>query len=228
MNKENIRYVLVWSGWLRLCHGVIALGVLFQIASAWLIDHDDAGFSFWQDWHVIVGQIIFVTLIVRFILLFIPGSSHWRSLLPKKSQFGAMLQMAKFYLSMTRSPLPNWYAHNPIWQPLYLIFLLILLACSISGFLFNDYYFITIFSMDSLHSTFASFIIIFTVVHIIMAILHDLKGKGATISAMINGYRYFHVDSESNASPDILSKKVSVTVPIKDITRRSNYSNPED
>ncbi len=225
---DNVRYVLVWSGWMRLCHAVIGLGVLFQIASAWLIDHDDAGFAFWHDWHVIVGQIIFVALIVRFILLFIPGSSHWRSLVPKRSQLHSMFQMIKFYASLMRSPLPSWYAHSPFWQPLYLIFLLVLLACSITGFLFNDFYFITIFSIDSLHSTFASFIIIFTVAHIITAILHDLKGKGATISAMINGYRYFHVDSKSNASPNILSKKVSVAVPIKDITRRSNRSEPED
>jgi Ni/Fe-hydrogenase 1 B-type cytochrome subunit len=225
---NNIRYVLVWSGWMRLCHGVIGLGVLFQIASAWLIDHDDVGFAFWHDWHVIVGQIVFVALIVRFILLFIPGSSHWRSLIPKRSQLDSIFQMIKFYVSLMRSPLPNWYAHSPFWQPLYLIFLFVLLASSISGFLINAPYLIAGFSIDSLHSAFASFIIIFTVAHIVTAVLHDLKGKGSNISAMINGYRYFHVDSESNASPDILSKKVRVAVPIKDITRRTNRSELED
>ncbi len=228
MNKDNINYILVWSGWLRLCHGIIALGVLFQIVSAWLVEHDDTGFSFWHDWHVIVGQIVFVALIVRFVLLFIPGSSHWRSLVPKKSQLDSMFQMIKFYASLMRSPLPNWYAHSHFWQPLYLIFLFVLLASSISGFLINVPYLIAGFSIDSLHSAFASFIIIFTVAHIVTAILHDLKGKGSNISAMINGYRYFHVDSESNASPNILSKKVSVVVPVKDITKRSGRSEPED
>ncbi len=219
MNRENIRYVLVWSGWLRLCHWVIAFGVLFQIFSAWAADHDFVDPAFWQDWHIIVGQVVFVALIVRILLLFTAGSSHWRSLIPKKTQFDGILKMIKFYFSLARSPLPNWYAHNPFWQPIYIIFLFVLLGCAISGFFNESTYLVAGFPMDSIHAVLAGFILIFTIGHIATAFLHDLKGKGAFISAIINGYRYFHVSNEVNPRPDIEVNDSDVIVPIKKIRK---------
>lgn len=222
MDQENIRYVLVWSGWLRMCHWLIAAGVLFQITSAWALTHDNADLAFWHDWHLIAGQIVLIALIIRAILLFIPGSSHWRSLLPNKVQLDAVLKMIKFYLSLGRSPLPNWYAHNPFWQALYLLFLLILLGCSISGFLYNSSYLIAGFSLDSLHAAFAQIIVIFTVAHIATAFLHDLKGKGAFISAIINGYRYFHVSDSSDTKPDMQRNNTDVIVPLHRVVKKPN------
>jgi len=221
MEKVNIRYVLVWSGWLRLCHWVIAFGVLFQIFSAWAADHDFVDPAFWYDWHIIVGQVVLVALIVRIILLFTAGSSHWRSLIPKRSQFDGILKMIKFYLSLARAPLPNWYAHNPFWQPIYIIFLFVLLGCSISGFLNNSTYLLAGFPMKTVHAVLATIIVIFTVGHIATTFLHDLKGKGAFISAIINGYRYFHVSNEVSTKPDILKNDSDVVVPIKQIIKKA-------
>ncbi len=198
MQQENIRYVLVWSGWLRLSHWLIAAGILFQITSAWAIGHDNADYTFWLDWHLISGQIILMALALRIVLLFFPGSNNWSAFIPEKSQLQAMLQMIKFYLSLTRFPLPNWYAHNPLWLPLYLLLFFILVACSITGLLHDSPKFFLNFSMVKLHSVLASVIIIFTIFHIATAFLHDLKGKGAFISAMINGYRYFHFPAQNN------------------------------
>ena len=207
MQQEEIRYVLVWSGWLRLSHWLIALGVLFQISSAWAISHTQPDDAFWQDWHIIIGQVVLIALGLRAILLFFPGSSHWRTFIPDRSRLRAILQMLKFYLSLTRFPLPNWYAHNPLWQPLYLIFLLVLLVCTISGLLMATPYRLFAYSASEWHSGCAHVILLFSVLHVGSVFLHDWKGKGAFISAMINGYRYFHVASQSVAQAIKFNKK---------------------
>ena len=138
MQKENIKYILVWSGWLRLSHWAIALGVLFQITSAWAIKKDHANFEFWYDWHIMVGQLMLIAIILRIILLFTDGASNWRSFFDYKSQSNAIIQMIKFYLSFARLPLPNWYAHNPLWKPVYLFMIIVLLGCVITGMLYDS------------------------------------------------------------------------------------------
>ncbi len=198
MQQENIRYVLVWSGWLRLSHWLISAGVIFQITSAWALAHDEANYAFWLDWHLITGQVILIALALRVLLLFFPGSSSWRAFVPERSQIQAMIQMIKFYLSLARFPLPNWYAHNPFWLPVYLVFFLVLVGCSISGLLYNSSHIIFGNPMYELHGALASLIVIFSIFHIVTVFLHDLKGKGAFISAMVNGFRYFHYTGENN------------------------------
>ncbi len=227
MQQENIRYVLVWSGWLRLSHWLIAAGILFQITSAWAIGHDNADYTFWQDWHLITGQIILMALALRVVLLFFPGSSNWRAFIPEKSQLQAMVQMIKFYLSLTRFPLPNWYAHNPLWLPLYLVIFFILAACSITGLLHDSPKIILNYPMVKLHSVLANMIIIFSIFNIATFFLHDLKVKGAFISAMINGHRYFHFTSQSNENENnpremqqkMQSEKQSVYISVDSIEK---------
>ena len=228
MQQENIRYVLVWSGWLRLSHWLIAAGILFQITSAWAIGHDNADYSFWLEWHLITGQIILMALLLRVVLLFFHGSNSWSAFIPEKSQLQAMVQMIKFYLSLMRFPLPNWYAHNPLWLPLYLIFFFILAACLLTGLLHESPKNILSFSIHELHSALSNVIIIFSIFHIASVFLHDLKGKGAMISAMINGYRYFHFTSQNNENKnnpreiqqEMQSKKQSVYIAVDSIIKR--------
>ncbi len=225
MSLENIRYVLVWSPWLRLSHWLIAAGTLFQITSAWALKHDSANYTFWLDWHIISGQIILMALILRIALFFVPGSSNWRTFMPKKAQHQAMLQMIKFYLSFGRFPLPNWHAHNPLWLPLYLIMFLVLAGGTISGLLYDSTQSIAGYSIDVLHRNFACIIIIFSLFHIVTALLHELKGKGAFISAMINGYRYFHLTGQDNAinnpSQKNQTEKKSVTISVDNIKKHT-------
>ena len=229
MQQENIRYVLVWSGWLRLSHWLITAGVLFQITSAWAIGHDNADYTFWLDWHLISGQIILMALALRVVLLFFPGSSNWRALIPEKAQLQAMVQMIKFYLSLARFPLPNWHAHNPLWLPLYLIIFVVIAACSVTGLLYDSPKIIFGFPMVELHSVLASVIIIFTIFHIVTVFLHDLKGKGAFISAMVNGHRYFHFTSQNNENENnplevqrkMQAEKQSVYISVDSIKNRS-------
>ena len=224
MQLENIRYVLVWSTWLRLSHWLIAAGTLFQITSAWALKHDSVDYTFWLDWHLISGQIILMALALRTVLFFFPGSSNWRAFIPDKTQRQAMVQMIKFYLSLARFPLPNWYAHNPLWLPLYLIIFLVLAGASISGLLYDSPQILLGYPMHELHSALASLIIIFSLFHIATVFLHDLKGKGAFISAMINGHRYFHFTGQDSnidkRSQKNQTEKKSVYISVDSIEKR--------
>jgi Ni/Fe-hydrogenase 1 B-type cytochrome subunit len=205
MQQENIRHVLVWSGWVRLTHWLIAAGVLFQLASAWVIQHANVDYEFWRDWHMITGQLLLVIVVGRVILMFmLPGSSSWQAFLPDKAQLEGMMQMVRFYLSFARFPLPNWFAHNPFWRQLYPLLLLVLIVCGVSGLVYNAPYTILGVPMFKLHGWMANIIVVFTLGHLLAVFLHDLKGKGAAISGMISGYRYFHVasrDQPENAEP---------------------------
>ena len=212
MQQENIRYVLVWSTWLRLSHWLIAGGVLFQISSAWALAHDEADYDFWLDWHLITGQVLLITLALRVILLFFPGSANWRAFIPERSQFRAMLQMLKFYLSLGRFPLPNWYAHNPLWLPVYPVFYLVLAGCLLSGLVYDGSHIVFGTPMYELHAALSGLIAMFSIFHIVTVFLHDLKGKGACISAMVNGFRYFHHTAVNDKVGSDLSGKLTVSV----------------
>ncbi len=225
MQQENIRYVLVWSTWLRLSHWLIAAGTLFQITSAWALKHGSADYTFWLDWHLITGQVVLMALVLRLVLFFFPGSSHWRTFIPEQVQRRAMLQMIKFYLSFARFPLPNWYAHNPLWLPLYPIMYLLLAATAASGLLYDSSHLFMRYSVHELHRILASWITVFILFHVISVVLHELKGKGAFISAMINGYRYFHStdrdDDIARLSQNNKTGKKSVSISVDSITKQS-------
>ena len=219
MQNETIKYVLVWSGWLRLSHWVIAFGVLFQITSAWAIRMNPPNYQFWYDWHLIVGQIILVAISLRVILLFTDGASNWRSFVDYRSQFKAIIQMIKFYLSFTRFPLPNWYAHNPLWKIIYLFMLVVLSACIFTGIAYNSSFILLGYLSAEWHSTLASIIVVLSSAHIITAFLHDWKGKGAFISAIINGHRYFHYSSNNEVGVHKITKTPSVHISVDTIKK---------
>lgn len=198
MPQETIRHVLVWSGWVRLTHWLIAAGVLFQFASAWVIGLGAGDYEFWRDWHMICGQLLIVAVVGRLILLFVlSGSAHWRALLPDRAQWEGAKQMLVFYLSFARLPLPNWYAHNPFWRQLYPVLWLVLLACAFTGLYYHSANTFLGMSMFGLHGGLADIILVFTMVHVVAVFLHDLKGKGASVSGIISGYRYFHVEGQN-------------------------------
>lgn len=212
METETIRYVKIWSGWLRLAHWMIAGGVLFLLASGWAIVHaaDDPGF--WYDWHLMIGQLTGLAVLLRAGLLFVPGSSHWRALLPKAAERQAMVEMLKFYVSLARTPLPAWYAHNPVWKPFYLLNLVVLLAAVATGQLHSAPWRFAGQPPETLHAWLADCLALFTLAHLIAVFLHDLKGKGALVSAMIGGSRYFHVDRKGADGTGVFGRSIPVEV----------------
>lgn len=217
-DREEIRCVRVWPGWLRATHWVIAFGVLFQLASAWAIDQDARDLDFWRDWHLMIGQVVALALAVRMLLLFLPGTGNWRALVPDRSQSEAFMQMVKFYLTLARAPLPNWYAHNPFWKPFYPLVLLVLGAVCVTGML-------DLAGMADpeqvarWHRRLAHVIAIFTAFHVVAVFLHDLKGKGAFLSSMISGYRYFHVGGRTQELLDRIQGPSTVSIPLDSLKR---------
>ena len=203
---DIIKRVFIFSSNQRWTHWIIAAGVIFQLASAWLIQHSDVDILAWSDWHSMAGQVLLLILGYRIFLLSRPGSSHWRFLRPGREQRHIIVQTLKFYVSLGRLPCPDWYAFNPVWQPLYLLMIVILLLTSISGYLIGSYMFPFGFTLPQIHSFLATLILYFTLAHIVFALLHDIKGKGGQISAMLNGYKYFHIkDKPAQPEPTSVS-----------------------
>ncbi len=189
---NTIHRVVVYSAAQRISHGLLSIGILFEIASAWLIQHSDVDVVAWSDWHNMVGQVLVIVFAFRLLLFFVSGSGHWRLFIPTREQRHIILQTLKFYASLGRATCPDWFAFNPVWQPIYLfMYLLILLALS-SGLAVGSYWFLAGASVSEWHAIIAYGFFYLILAHIFFALLHDSKGQGAHVSAMLNGYKYFH------------------------------------
>jgi Ni/Fe-hydrogenase 1 B-type cytochrome subunit len=215
MKTEPIRQVQIWSGWLRLAHWLIACGVLFELFSAWALAHGATDTGFWRDWHLMIGQLVALALLLRGILLFVPGTAHWRALIPGRAQWQAIRQMLRFYLSLARAPLPAWYAHNPFWSPVYLLVLLALTLVVVSGFLHDTPWRITGLRPAALHAGLGQLLAWFSLLHVVAAALHDWKGDGALISALFSGKRYFHINRQQRIEDPLSSPGIAVQFTMK-------------
>lgn len=177
---------------MRLSHWGMALSVLALMATGWLLQFTTGVAQAAIDFHYMAGAILAMALILRFGLLFRDkGAGQWRSLIPSTSQLSAIRDMLRFYLSFGKAPLPGWYAHNPLWIPLYLAVLVILAIQSLTGFFMDGQPVIAGFYLPEIHDICASIIWGFVILHLIAVFLHDLKGTGSDVSAMINGHRIF-------------------------------------
>lgn len=201
MSKQDIRCVDVWPPLLRLAHWLMAAGVSFQLVSAWVIANSTADLGFWRDYHLIVGQLMVFVLLLRGWLLLQRGTGGWRSFVPTRAQLDGAGQMLKFYMSLFRFPLPNWYAYNPLWQLVYPLMLACTVLAVVSGLLHDST--TQVFGVDAaaVHGAATSLLGALVLLHIATAVLQDWKGRGATTSAMLNGRRYFHIESEGAVAP---------------------------
>jgi len=211
--SNDINRVAVFSKAQRITHWLIAGAITFLLISAWLVQHADVDVIAWLDWHIMIGQALSLVLAYRIYLLFVSGSGHWRLLIPTKEQRHVYIQTVKFYASLGKLPCPDWYAFNPVWQPIYLLLIIIMILTTITGFLTGNYLFLAGFTMPELHSALARIILYFTLAHIFFAVYHDIKGGGAQISAMLNGFKYFQIKEvespikDNSVSLDSLLKK---------------------
>lgn len=172
-----------------------------------------------------VGQLMILVLALRLWLLWQRGAGHWRSFVVSKVQLSGAGQMLKFYMSFFRFPLPNWFAYNPLWQMIYPLMLLLVLVAVITGVLHNNASQLLGYSMAELHAGCASLVSLLVLLHIGTAIAQDVKGKGGSISAMLNGNRYFHV-GENNASNPPADNGVEIHISVDNIKKRpSDWKN---
>jgi Ni/Fe-hydrogenase 1 B-type cytochrome subunit len=188
----TVKRVQVWSGLLRLSHWLMALAVTILLGTGWLLGPVPQFHDALLDYHYLAGYALIAGLLVRFYLLFFGRNADTLGeLIPRRQQFPAMLDMLRFYLSFGRWRLPAWYAHNPLWQPIYLGLLALLLLQILSGVFADAPYLFAQKTLREWHGPGALVIAGISGLHVVAVFLHDLRGTGSDTSAMISGYRIF-------------------------------------
>ena len=189
---DRIQRARVWPGSLQVAHWLIALGTLALMVTGWLVGSGQYLGTAARDFHLFSAWALTAGIALRIWLLFTGGSpTGWRDLLPDPRQYRSVVLTLRFYLSLGRAELPRWYAHNPLWGPVYLLVLGLLCAQALTGFLVS--YNVATGGVDvpAAHALMAQFVAMFTLLHLAVVVAHDLRGPGADISGMISGYRIF-------------------------------------
>ena len=200
MSNDIIHRTLVWSSKLRAAHWLLALSTLVLIATGWLIPVAPSIIDLTSDWHYLAAAAFIAALLLRLWLLLIDKQSAGiAALMPGKQALPAIGQMLRFYITLGKAPLPSWYAHNPLWAPIYLCSILIMLLLAASGLAMDEYPILFSIYLPELHSTLASIFTIFVAAHVITVFMHDAKGTSSDISAMVNGHRIFVVQKADNS-----------------------------
>jgi Ni/Fe-hydrogenase 1 B-type cytochrome subunit len=201
MGDPVIKRVLVWSGWLRLSHASIGLATLALLMTGWLIAESPSLAESALGLHYLASSLLIFGLVVRIVLL-LAGKEHERlpGLFPASSELTAIAKTLRFYISLGRSPMPGWYAQNPLWKPLYLVIYLALIILAITGAAMPDTSIALGFYLPSVHTFWAQLVLWFTVLHIASVFMHDYRNQTTDISAMVNGYRLFLIEG-SQAGP---------------------------
>ena len=170
----------------------MAAAVLLLMATGWRMSGDPLHAPTLLDDHYLAAGLLVPALALRLYLLFFGrGSDHISDCEPDVNRLRGSLAVLKYYFSLGRSPLPNWYAHNPLWGPLYLLLFLFLLLQILSGTLQQSHPYFAGVNLHDLHRIGAYAITTFSLLHILAVFLHDLGSSGSDISAMINGHRIF-------------------------------------
>jgi Ni/Fe-hydrogenase 1 B-type cytochrome subunit len=199
MLSKTVSHVLVWSRWLRLAHWALAISTLGLIATGWLMQNDSVAATEAAEYHYLLSGLFLPALLLRLYLLFFSkGTDHLTDCEPNAHRLRQAWQVARFYLTLGKAPLPKWYSHNPLWGPLYIALFFILTLTTVSGLmLLNDQQLLGSISMLDLHQLCYQVILLFTALHLPAVFSHDLSSKSADISAMVNGFRVFEVAAGS-------------------------------
>lgn len=215
--SEQIRRVAVWSGWLRVAHWSLAGSTLFLLTTGWLIGHSPSLATEAAELHYLGASLLVFALGLRvFLGFFGKGAERFEYLLPRRPEFDAMRASLLFYLSLGKAPLPNWFAHNPLWKPLYLLLFVVLGLAALSGWLMPDTPVIGRFYLPRVHGWLANAVAVITFAHLFSVVLQDVRGQNADISAIVSGSRYFSVDRDGLVKPDL----PQVSIKLDDIFRR--------
>lgn len=209
MPFPSLQQKYIWVGKLRFSHWLMAVTVTGLLLTGWLQQHVVQYFQIALDYHYILAYGLTLALTLRIYLLFSsPASaSNWRDFMPGKHRLQQAVAMLRFYVSFGRTPLPHWYAHSPLWAPIYLFIFLLLLIQVVSGFLISAGHHTIYINLYSLHQSTSSTIAVISLLHVISVFLHDLKAGTSDVSAMIHGYRTFKIEK-----PDISTTVQTVSL----------------
>jgi Ni/Fe-hydrogenase 1 B-type cytochrome subunit len=199
----ELKRVRIWSGLVRAAHWAMAAGTLAASATGGLMVWGrESAPPVWiaaRELHVPSGQLVAVALAVRLVVLVVGGgSAGWRDFLPRRAQWTAAWGTMRFYLSGTRYSLPSWYAHNPLWGPVYLALFGLLAAQTGLGLWLEVPSLRPILVLEygaalEWHHALADGVLGIALAHILAAVIHDWRGGRWEISAMINGDKVFEI-----------------------------------
>jgi Ni/Fe-hydrogenase 1 B-type cytochrome subunit len=198
--QAEIKRLPIWGRWLRLSHWSMAVAVFILLFSGWLHKRSPELGDWIMDAHYYASTLLIVAFVIRIYLLFFGrGSDLLESCILDRHKFKQALAVLRSYLTLGKIPLPKWYAHNPLWGPLYLILFLIIAMQIASGLLLmNNITLLGDMSIRSLHVFGFQFVLGFSLLHILAVFVHDLKGTGSDVSAMISGQRIFVVEPQTS------------------------------
>lgn len=210
----EVRRVRVWPGVVRATHWAMALSLLVLIPTGWLlttglIAGDELYELLRHRLHEPAGQVFAIALAVRLVYLVAGGDgvAGWRALVPTGPQLAAVREALRFYSTLGRGQLPAYYAHNPFWAPLYLLFFVLAAVAAATGLVLAFPFVRSVARVDepaalALHGQLLEWVVAWCCFHVAAAVLHDWRGQGSDTSAMISGYRIFPVHRGSDpASP---------------------------
>jgi Ni/Fe-hydrogenase 1 B-type cytochrome subunit len=207
IQPENLKRVAVWSAPLRASHWLMAASTIVLLVTGWLMGRASVPVDIVLDYHYLAGYMLIIAIVLRlWLLCFGSGADSWRDLMPEPGYLRAAAEMLRFYLSLGRSSLPRWYAHNPLWGPIYLIWLALLAAQAAVGLATRSTLFDTLM-LEDLHVLGAKAIAFITVAHIVAVVLQDMRGEGSDVSAMISGYRIFPIHQPPPFQPPDVQNK---------------------
>ncbi len=207
MNPNNYRKVLIWSGWFRLSHWFLAISTLVLMLTGWLMTNSLSLHGSALAYHLFAAGIFTAGLLLR-IILFITGKNQQTlpAMIPNRLDIKTVKAMLLFYITLGKSPLPNWYAQNPFWKPVYLVLYLVFILVTLSGLLISSHTEIAGFILLSVHQLWAQVIFYFSLLHIGSVILCDYKAQRYDISAMLHGYKLFNIQSETMKPREVIQK----------------------
>ncbi len=197
MGEGDIKHVKVWSGWLRLSHLLIGVSVLLLLITGWLMANSPVLRDGALDVHYIGMALLLPGLLIRFWLMGAGRENERLSgLVPQPHELQAMWETLRCYLGFGVRPLPNWYAQNPLWKPVYLVIYMGLVIQLLSGVLVERHPVVLGMSLFTVHELWAGILLWAVLLHIGSVALHDFKNGSADASSMINGYRLFTVQQQ--------------------------------
>lgn len=218
--STEVRRVRVWPGAVRLTHWAMAASLLVLIPTGWLlttglIAGDELYELLRHRLHEPAGHVLAVALAVRLVYLAIGGDSvsGWRALVPAGPQLAAVRDAVRFYSALGRAQLPAYYAHNPFWAPLYLVFFALVTVAVGTGLALEFPFVRSVAHVDepaalALHARLLGWIGVWCAFHVAAAILHDWRGQGSDTSALISGYRIFPVSRHVAPGPGIAAVRI--------------------
>ena len=213
--------VYVYEAPVRLWHWVTALCIFALAITGFLIGSPptsiggEASDHFQFGWirliHFSAGQILGVAFILRVFWAFV-GNSHSRQLfvLPvlRGHWYKAILEEIKWYLMIAKKPV-EYVGHNPLAHiSMFLLFVLPVIFMMLTGFALyaegagidSAWYaafgwvftlFGNSFTVHNVHHIGMWVLILFTVIHMYIAVREDIVRRQSTLSTMTGGWRLF-------------------------------------